>query len=84
MSLRKAINDKCRDCAYDPLAEGTWRAQVSDCGGTECPLYRVRPLSKGAKEATPTYPTSQTEIVPVRGQLGTFTGVPQDTTREVQ
>lgn len=44
-SLRGAINDKCKDCIYDPLAGGTWRQQVEDCTCTDCPLYDVRPKS---------------------------------------
>jgi hypothetical protein len=43
MSLRKAIDDKCRDCIYDPLAAGTWRQQVTLCSVKLCPLYEVRP-----------------------------------------
>lgn len=47
MSLRAAINAKCRDCIYDPESGlGNWRQQVSSCTATECPLYSVRPLSK--------------------------------------
>lgn len=44
MSLRKAINDKCRDCCYDPLAGGTWRQQVGECAAESCPLWHVRPM----------------------------------------
>lgn len=43
MSLRKAINDKCRDCIWDPTGRGTWREQVFMCAVPECPLYSVRP-----------------------------------------
>ena len=44
MSLRKAINDKCRECCYDPKSGlGTWRAQVEACPCRSCPLYEVRP-----------------------------------------
>ena len=44
MSLRKAINAKCKDCCYDPLSGlGTWRQQVTDCPCTLCPLFEVRP-----------------------------------------
>lgn len=44
MSLRKAINDKCRDCIYDPKSGfGTWRQQVEGCTSRNCPLYPVRP-----------------------------------------
>ena len=46
MSLRKAINGKCRDCIWDPLAKGTWLAQVERCELTECSLHQVRPKSR--------------------------------------
>lgn len=47
MSLRKAINAKCRECLYDPLSGlGNWRQQVSACTSSECPLFLVRPKSK--------------------------------------
>lgn len=45
-SLRKAIDDKCRECIYDPIAgRGTWRQQVEACTARKCPLYPVRPVS---------------------------------------
>lgn len=44
-SLRRAINEKCRECIYDPVAgRGTWRQQVGACTSTKCPLYPVRPM----------------------------------------
>jgi hypothetical protein len=43
MSLRQAINAKCRECIHDPLAGGTWRAQVEACTCTRCPLFAFRP-----------------------------------------
>lgn len=44
MSLRKAINAKCKECLYDPIGgNGTWRKQVSNCRSFLCPLYSVRP-----------------------------------------
>jgi len=43
MSLRKAINLKCKNCTYDNKAPGTWRQQVTLCGARNCPLYDVRP-----------------------------------------
>jgi len=49
MSMRKAINDKCRDCNYDQLDKGTWRQQVEACRCTDCPLYPYRPVSKASK-----------------------------------
>jgi len=48
MSLRKAINEKCKDCIYDDLAAGTWLQQVTICSSEDCPLFDVRPKSKSA------------------------------------
>lgn len=45
MSLRKAINDKCKECIYDPKRAGTWRKQIEDCTNFKCPLSPVRPIS---------------------------------------
>ena len=42
-SLRKAIDAKCRECIYDPIAAGTWRQQVEECTSKACPLYLCRP-----------------------------------------
>ncbi len=44
MSMRKAINDHCKSCIYDPLAGGTWRAQVQNCTISRCSLWEYRPL----------------------------------------
>jgi len=43
ISLRKAINEKCKACTYDELDAGTWRGQVDACDLTHCPLHPVRP-----------------------------------------
>ena len=43
MSLRKAINQKCKDCTYDFASNGTWRQQVALCSVKSCALYDVRP-----------------------------------------
>ena len=51
MSLRKSINEKCRECIYDPIGGGgSWRQQVTDCSAKHCPLYEVRPVSVSEKE----------------------------------
>lgn len=48
LSLRKAINEKCKECIYDPLSgQGNWRQQVEACTSRTCPLYAVRPTSSG-------------------------------------
>jgi len=44
MSLRKAIDAKCKECIYDPIGgPGSWRNQVGNCTAYSCPLYDVRP-----------------------------------------
>lgn len=45
-SMRKAINDFCKGCIYDPIGgNGTWRQQVEACTSRKCPLFPVRPVS---------------------------------------
>lgn len=44
-SLKKCIEEKCKDCTYDPLASGTWREQVELCRVTKCALWPVRPMT---------------------------------------
>jgi hypothetical protein len=49
-SMRKAINDKCKECIYDAVSgTGTWRQQVEACTSRSCSLYAVRPLACGEK-----------------------------------
>jgi hypothetical protein len=44
MSLRKAINAKCKACLYDQVGgTGSWRKQVANCTSFTCALYSVRP-----------------------------------------
>ena len=45
MSRTSAINDKCRDCIYDPLAGGTWRQQTEACRSKSCALWPYRPVT---------------------------------------
>jgi len=47
MSLRKAINQMCKSCIYDPLSAGTWRQQAFLCSVKSCPLWthRAKPTS---------------------------------------
>ena len=43
-SLRKGINDKCKECIYDPgNGNGSWREQVAGCTASNCPLHPLRP-----------------------------------------
>jgi hypothetical protein len=47
MSLRQAINEKCRECIYDSNCTGNWRQQIAACTDPKCPLFPYRPQSKG-------------------------------------
>ena len=60
MSMRKAINEKFKDCIFDEKSGlGTWRQQVEGCPSTDCALYPYRPVSmsnrlqKTAKQPVP-------------------------------
>lgn len=43
MSLRRRINQNCRDCIYDEMAMGTWRQQVTLCTVNSCAFHKIRP-----------------------------------------
>ena len=46
MSRTKAINEKCKDCIYDPACPGTWRDQVEKCTSEKsCALWPYRPIT---------------------------------------
>lgn len=62
--FRKLINEKCKDCIYDPLSRlGNWKQQVEGCTSKNCALWPVRPVPRrrkvnplpplGAKRMTP-------------------------------
>src|SRR5690606_32860838 len=46
-SLRGAIDAKCRDCGAAD-AGMNWREHVATCPAIDCPLWRVRRLSRNA------------------------------------
>ena len=46
MTRQTAINEKCKECLYDPEVEGTWRMQVEQCELTACALHPYRPKSR--------------------------------------
>lgn len=53
MSLRAAINAKCKECIYDPIGgRGNWRQQVEACTALSCPLWLVRPTSKANQDVS--------------------------------
>jgi hypothetical protein len=43
LSLRKAIDQHCKQCVYDKMCPGTWRQQTTLCAIEKCPLWPVRP-----------------------------------------
>ena len=43
MSLRRRINQNCRDCIYDEMAMGTWRQQMTLCTVNSCAFHEIRP-----------------------------------------
>ena len=46
-SMRDAINAKCKECLYDPIAHmGTWKEQVAECSSPACPLFELRPMPR--------------------------------------
>jgi len=54
MSLRAAIDAKCKDCIYDPkCGGGHWREQVAQCSSIDCPLWPVRPAPQSGRFANP-------------------------------
>jgi hypothetical protein len=45
ISLRNAINSKCRECIHDPLDKGSAAQQIACCMIHDCPLHPVRPIT---------------------------------------
>jgi hypothetical protein len=43
LSLRAAIDSKCKECIADPPDGRMWRHQVEQCTTERCPLFKVRP-----------------------------------------
>jgi hypothetical protein len=44
-SLKKCIENKCKDCTYDSYIPGSWRHQTENCRVFSCPLWEVRPIT---------------------------------------
>lgn len=44
-SLKKCIENHCKNCTYDNAAPGSWRAQVESCTVRSCALWEVRPIT---------------------------------------
>lgn len=67
MSLREAINKRCKQCIYDPYDRGTWREQVAACTSPDCALFAVRP-GPTTRKMDPSTPCSRKQ--PKRPQNG--------------
>ena len=54
MSLRGAINAKCRDCIHDELCAGSAAVQIELCASWDtCPLWPVRHLAHRVPYSAP-------------------------------
>lgn len=62
MSLRKAINLKCKDCIYDPTEPGSWVQQVEGCEIRSCSLWPVRPKSRAKADCVANLGTQSTDL----------------------
>jgi hypothetical protein len=71
MSLRKAIDAKCKECIYDPYSSGTWRKQVSECTSNNCPLYlfRPKPIKTSSRDRKAVIASNLGEKVQILGSL---------------
>jgi hypothetical protein len=49
MTRQQAINEKCKECIYDPEVEGTWRMQAEACELIDCALWEYRPKSRSKR-----------------------------------
>lgn len=50
MSMKRAIENMCFQCIYDPLSNGSKHKQVEDCTSPDCALFDYRPVSGALKE----------------------------------
>lgn len=79
LSLRAAINAKCRSCIYDPgSGNGTWREQVEACTSGNCPLHPFRPLSrpKTRGDGAEASPIGRQPLSALHGSKNGLPGVP--------
>jgi len=64
MSLRKKIDQNCKDCTYDSACPGSWRQQVALCSIESCPFWDIR--------AKPTSPIPESTLRWYRVNLDQF------------
>ena len=63
ITRQKAIELKCKDCNYDPLAKGSWVEQVASCASVDCPLHPYRPIPRAKSRED--YPIGHMYSAPV-------------------
>jgi hypothetical protein len=81
MSLRDAINKKCRECTHDPLDAGSAAQQIACCVSSNCPLHSVRPITAKTipKSLLDTYNISPEQLdARARGLVGSKPIVSED------
>jgi hypothetical protein len=71
MSLRKRINQNCKDCIYDSSAPGSWRQQVFLCSMKSCPFWdiRARPTSPIPESTLRWYGVDLAEFQPLTADI---------------
>ena len=70
MSMRKAINDKCKSCGHDDHAPGTWREQIAQCSVISCALWSLRPAPSGGRFANPPRVPSEVSVEWLKRPIG--------------
>ena len=73
MTRQEAINEKCKECIYDPEVEGTWRMQIETCELIDCALWEYRPKSRSK---TPDMADSEAVQPHYEGSQGRVIGEP--------
>ena len=44
-SLKKCVEQHCKNCTYDSTQPGSWRQQTENCTVVSCALWPVRPVT---------------------------------------
>ena len=72
MSLRNAINQKCKDCIFDEEVEGGWIQQVSQCELTDCSLWEHRPKPRRTSSQSPKMTSNQCHFEIISNDQGVW------------
>lgn len=75
LTVRQAVNAKCKECIYDPIGGfGNWRQQVGACTSYSCPLYEHRPVSKPRPRINKV--CGGAVLAPERGEIPAISPIP--------